>query len=134
MPPGADEHFARCAGIEDPEKQLRQVGYNVLTDQRLRTADAWLSLHPLDDPMLAERSRRVREQTMNWSVGLLRRLGFDEPSARKRSRFLYTGYLGLVAEIESQVDQVEADDIRGLVDVLVDLTTARALGSRSVRR
>lgn len=119
----ATAYFERHVDISYPDDQMRAVAKTFLLDDQMRRADRWLLFHDPTDPGLAERTNQVRAETQSFAREQLKELGFDEEEAELRSHLLYTGYLGLLVEIESRTGPLDHDDICRKLDELVDMVT-----------
>lgn len=120
----ATSHFERHVDIADPAAQIRAVAKTFILDDQLRRADRWLLFHDPADPALAERAQQARGDSEQFITAQLAKLGFDEEEIDLRALVLYTGYLGLLAELESPVDTIDYDEACRRIDDLVDLVTA----------
>ena len=109
---------------DDPESQLRGFGRAVLCDDVLRRADGWLLLHDPTDPAFPERAATSRGMVEPWATEVLMALGVSPQEARRRAYLLYTGYLGLLADIEASPDRPTDAEIVERFDGLVDMIIA----------
>ena len=115
---------AKAMTDDDPESQMRGFGRAVLCDDVLRRADGWLLLHDPTDPAFPERAATSRGMVEPWATEILTTLGLPVDVARRRAYLLYTGYLGLLADIEASPDRPTDAEIVARFDSLVDLVVA----------
>lgn len=118
-----EEYVQRFADDGEPGTQIRNLLGAALADDRLRQADAWILLHDPADSALASRTRVVREQFLEFGKRQLLALGFGEHQAEVRARLLYTGYIGLVANVVAQSEPVDPAYCQVVVDQLADMIT-----------
>jgi AcrR family transcriptional regulator len=116
--------YLRAGALESPDARLRGIGYFGLGNERLRRADQWLLVRGPQKMDLGEHVDNVRGRAVSWLTPHLIDLGFDPDEAERRAYVYYVAFLGLGAEIDTRSVPVEEDQLRGLVDAIVDLVVA----------
>lgn len=120
---GFDAYLSARA-LESPEARLRGIGYFGLGNERLRRADQWLLVRGPREMDLGEHVDNVRGRAVTWLTPHLVELGFEPRDAERRAFVYYVAYLGLGAEIDARPTPVSDDELRSLIDDIVDLVIA----------
>lgn len=115
------EAYLRAGAQSSPEERLRGIGYFGLGNERLRRADTWLLLRGPLSTDLSEYVDNVRGRAVGWVAPHLIDLGFEPEEARRRAYVYYLAYLALGADIDARRDRVGHDELRDLVDEVVDV-------------
>jgi len=118
--------YIRAGALASPIERLRGIGYFGLGNERLRRADQWLLVRSVGEAGVSEFIENIRGRATSWLVPHFVDLGLAPAVAERRAFIYFVAYLGLGAELESRPDPIDDQDLRDLVDDVVDLVVAPA--------